>query len=260
MRAHRDLEAAAIAACVCALGALLVPVDAVRLAFALPLTMLLPGYGIAAAALAGRKVERPQMLLIGIGLSLAVLALGGLLLNYLGGLRAGPWALLLALVVLGSCRAAALRRRPATQPEIRRPPRRRPSLGAIGFVLGGLAATAAALVLAFTPVAAKHAVGYSELWLRPFDHGGTTGVRVGVGNEEHDLVGYGVIAKFGNGRRLVTRRFALEPGQRHVVVVPSDRQNASKPERVAVTLYREGEPNVPYRRVSGWVPAGGPGA
>lgn len=257
MRSHRDLEAAVIAACICGIGALLLPVEGVRLAFALPLTVLLPGYAIAAAALARRRVELPQLLLISIGLSLAVLALGSLVVNYLGGLRPGPWALLLVVVVVAACRAAAVRRAPATRRSPGASPRPRPTLGAALLVLGGLLATVAALVLAFTPVAAQHAIGYSELWLRPFDHSGKTGVRIGVGNQQHERTGYGVIAKFGNGRRSVTRRLALEPGQRRVFVIRSDRPGARAPEPVSVTLYREGRPNVPYRRVSGWVPAGG---
>lgn len=257
MKAHRDLAAAAIAACVCALGALLLPVEAVRLAFALPLIAFLPGYGIAAASLARRQVELPQILLISVGLSLAVIALGGLVLNYLGGLQPGSWALLLTVIAIAGCEVAALQRQPATEPELQRGPMPRPGLGAAALVLGGLLATAAALVLAFTPVAAKHAVGYSELWLRPFDHGGVTGIRVGLGNEEQKRTGYGVIAKFGDGRRLITRRFILDPGERRVYGILSDRPEARAPERVSVTLYRSDRPNVPYRRVSGWVPAGG---
>ena len=53
------------------------------------------------------------MLALSVGLSLAMLALGSLVLNYVpGGIRACSWAVLLVLVVLAASREAALRRRP----------------------------------------------------------------------------------------------------------------------------------------------------
>jgi uncharacterized membrane protein len=256
VRGHRDLEAAVVAAAVCAIAALLLPNDVVRLVFALPLVLLLPGYAIASASLAKREIEYPQLALISVALSLAVLALGGLALNYLGGLHPGTWALLLFLVVLAAARGAALRRRAAAPAASLRPQlQRRPAVAAVGLILGGIVAAAAALVLTFTPVSAKHAVGYSDLWMRPYDHG-SADVRIGVGNQEHDRTAYGLIANFGHGRHLAVRRFALDPGQRHVVrlSVPPPR---GRSEPVAVTLYRRAQPNVPYRRVSGWISATG---
>jgi uncharacterized membrane protein len=255
VRGHRDLEAAVVAAAVCAIAALLLPNDVVRLIFALPLVLLLPGYAIASASLAKRGIEYPQLALISVALSLAVLALGGLVLNYLGGLHPGTWALLLFLVVLAAARAAALRRQAAPSSASPRPQLQRPAAAAVGLILGGIVAAAAALVLTFTPVSAKHAVGYSDLWMRSYEDGGA-GVRVGVSNQEHDRTAYGLIANFGHGRHLAVRRFVLDPGQRHVVRL-SVTPPRGRSEPVAVTLYRRAQPNVPYRRVSGWISATG---
>ena len=111
MRGHGDLEAAVGGAALCALLALFLPFDALRLLVGAPLLFFLPGYAITAAVFARGRIERRHFLVFSVGLSLAVLALGALVLNYLpGGIRGGWWALLLFLVVLGACRGAALRR------------------------------------------------------------------------------------------------------------------------------------------------------
>ncbi|HEY4779357.1 MAG TPA: DUF1616 domain-containing protein, partial [Solirubrobacterales bacterium] len=111
MRGHGDLEAACTGATLCALLTLVLPFEPLRMLLAAPLTLFLPGYAISAAIFARRRIERRQFLLFSLGLSLAVLALGALVLNYVpGGIRAWSWALLLFLVVLGCCRGAALRR------------------------------------------------------------------------------------------------------------------------------------------------------
>jgi uncharacterized membrane protein len=252
VREHRDLEAATLGALIGALGALLVPVEVVRLLFAAPLALFLPGYALACAALLDRRLETPQVLCLSVGLSLAVLAIAELGLNYLGGLRAGPWALLLLLLVIALARLAAIRR-PAAARHVHRPPRfKRPPALAVGLALGGILALSAAVAVAFVPVSAKHAVGYSELWLKPAHNGGRGGVSVGVGNQEHDRTAYGLIARFGGGEgTLVIRRFGLEPGQRRTFHL-APRSIPSRSVRVAVTLYRKAHPNVPYRRVFGW--------
>lgn len=249
MRRHRDLEVVVAAAAVGAVGALLIPIDLIRLFFALPLALFLPGYALASAARLERQLDRPQLLLTSLGLSLALLAIGGLLPNYLGGLRAGPWALLLFLVTLAAARAAAIRRPRVSGPRARLALPGRPGALATGLVLAGVLLAAAAIALAFVPVSARHAIGYSELWIRPLANGS---VRVGVGSGEHDRVSYGLIASFGAGRDTDERRFSLDPGERRAFEFFPRRQG-SRPLHVAATLYRASRPGVPYRRVSGWI-------
>ena len=48
MRGHADLRAAVAAALLCAVPALLLPLAGMRVLFALPLTLFLPGYAIVA--------------------------------------------------------------------------------------------------------------------------------------------------------------------------------------------------------------------
>ena len=158
MRGHRDLRLAAAARCSARCWRCCCRSTACSLLFA-------AAAGPLPARLRDRRGDlRPppisaaaQSLVLSLGLSLAVLALGGLLLNYLpGGIRAVSWALLLVLVVLAGCRAAALRRprrrrRPPHAGRGRGSPRRE-----AGLLAGGAAlAIVAALVLAFVPLSAK---------------------------------------------------------------------------------------------------------
>src|SRR4029077_18937869 len=105
MRGHGDLEAAYASAALCALLTLALPFEPLRMLLAAPLALFLPRYAIPAAIFARRRIERRQFLLFSLGLSLAVLALGALVLNYVpGGIRAWSWALLLFLAVRGCWR------------------------------------------------------------------------------------------------------------------------------------------------------------
>jgi uncharacterized membrane protein len=91
-----------------------------RALLALPLVLVLPGYALVAAAFpeAGRSLA--ERLLYGVGLSLAVAALGGFALNLTPwGLRAEAWATLLGGIALAACAIAwARRRRGDAAPEL----------------------------------------------------------------------------------------------------------------------------------------------
>ena len=253
MRGHGDLEAAVGAAALCALLTLVLPFEPLRMLLAAPLTLFLPGYAITAAIFARNRIERSRFLLFSVGLSLAVLALGALVLNYgPGGIRAWSWALLLFLVVLGCCRGAALRRpRGAGAPLSWSPPR--VSGGQAALVAGGGLAAIAAIVLAFTPLAATNATGFTEMWIQPLP--GDTGIRLGIGSAERDDSSYRLVVNFG-GAREVTRRIELEPGQRQVLALGESAAASSLvPVPVTATLFKEDgpEPDQPFRQVSTWL-------
>ena len=163
MRGHRDLTILAGAAVALAALALAVPVDWLSLLLLAPLAFFLSGRAIVAAAFDRRPPDWPQTLALSIGLSLALLALLALPLNYLGGLTPLSWALGLALVTLLACAVAAARR-----PEGWRDPRELPRMAPTGgasaaLAIGGLIAAVAAVVLAFTPLSASHAEGFTAL-------------------------------------------------------------------------------------------------
>src|SRR5258708_19924598 len=101
---HRSTDIFAVVAItlVAAVLALLVPPDiALIRILTLPLVLVLPGYALTAALLPNRSLGVAERLMFSLGLSLAVVILGGLALNWTPfGLRAISWAVLLAGLTL----------------------------------------------------------------------------------------------------------------------------------------------------------------
>jgi len=257
--AERDLRAVALAAIACGGLALAVPVEPLSLLLLAPLAFFLPGYALTAATLVRNRPERPQALVFSLGLSLAVLALGGLPLNYLGGLTPGGWTLLLVAVTLAGCAVAARRRGAAGVEAPRAPAPWRPGVLAATLATLGLLAAAGGVVLAFIPLSATHAVGFTELWLRPAPNAAAPTARIGVGNEEKEATSYVLTAHFGGGRPAVQREVSLEPGETTVLDLPAPPGPEGKPVFVLVDLARAEAPDRTYRQVYGWLPAGGSG-
>jgi uncharacterized membrane protein len=257
VRGHRDLRAAVGLTLVCALLAPLLPVEWLSLLFALPLAFFLPGYALVAATFARRPIERPQLLLLSLGLSLCVLALGALLLNYVpGGIGPVSWAVLLALVVLNGCRVAALRRpAPRAGAKAAAMPNLRPTKGAAGLLIGALLCTAAALALTFTTTSAKHADGFTALWLLPPTPRDAPqgGARVGVSSEQQRPSSYRLQVRVGDRPGEIIRRFSLDPGETRVLKLDPPASTAGKAVAVRALLFRDGSPNSIYRRVRGWL-------
>ncbi len=256
MRGHRDLRVAAALALACALLAPLLPVEALSLLFALPLAFFLPGYALTAATFARRPIERPQLLLLSLGLSLCVLALGALLLNYVpGGIGPVSWALLLALVVLNGCRVAALRRPKARSATPISRPSIRLTASATGLLVGAVLCTAAALALTFTTTSATHADGYTALWLLPPTpkDAAEGGARIGVNSDEQKPADYRLQIRVGDRRGEITLNFSLDPGETRVLKLGPPEAASARPVAVRALLFRHNKDGDVYRRVSGWL-------
>jgi hypothetical protein len=246
MKGQRDLRLLAAVAVLCAVLALLIPVDGIALIFAVPLALFLPGYAIVAAAFARRKLAWPQVLLLSIALSLAVLVLGALVLNYAGGIHPLSWAVLLLLVVFAGCRAAAVRRGAGRGgPHWPRLQLRRLELAMLG---GAVAATAAALVLASSAVPANDALGYTQLWILPKAGSHGSKAQVGVRSQQQTSVDFDLRIRAG-AQRLVRRSFRLAPGETRLVRLRAAPGNGVMP--VVATLLRHNRPFKVYRRVKG---------
>ena len=253
MRGHADLRAAVWGALLCALLALVLPFGPLRLVFAAPLTLFLPGYAIVVAVFARRRLDRLRLGLLSVGLSLAVLALGSLVLNYMpGGIRSGSWALLLVLVVLGACRVAALTRPAREAPKLERP-RFSPSRSEAGLIAAGTVAGILAMVVAFLPMPASDAIGYSEMWIQPLTSSRAAGVEIGVGNRAHHRGSYELRVRFGGRTPVTVRELTLDPGEDELLRLFSAAPAPDRPLRVAATLFRQSKPDRPYRRVSAWI-------
>jgi uncharacterized membrane protein len=247
VRGHGDLRLAAFAALLCAVLAPLIPLDGIALVFAVPLVLILPGYAITAAAFARRPLAWPQFLLLSIALSLAVLVLGSLLLNYVGGIHALSWALLLVAVVLAACRVAAVRRGKAGKgPSWPRPRLRRLEMA---MVLAGVAAAVVAIVLSSSTVPVGDAIGYTQLWILPQAGSGGRVVQVGVRSQQQASTNYDLRVRIGQDA-LARRSFRLAPGETRLVKLraPPGSQGTVP---VIATLLRHNRPTSVYRRVKG---------
>lgn len=247
MRGHKDLRLACALAVACAVLALLIPFDGIALVFAIPLALVLPGYALVAAAFARRDPPRPYVLLLSLALSLATLTLGGLVLNYLGGVHPLSWALLLLLVVLAGCGTAAVRRGPPSATLRRSWPH--PGGAQLALLIAAAAAAAAAIVLAATTVPNDDALGYTQLWILP--QAGSQGreAQVGVRSEEQKPARFDLRIRLGD-YRVVKRSFRLQPGEDRVVKLRAP-PAASGVVPVVATLLRHNRPFKVYRRVKG---------
>jgi uncharacterized membrane protein len=259
MKGHKDLRLACALALASAVLTLLLPWGPLCLVVALPLIFFLPGYAVAAAIFARGRIPLRHLLVLSLGLSLAVLALGALPLNYLpGGVRAGWWALLLVIVVFAAARAAAIRRpshRAAPRPSSPWKPRLNPAQAGL-FTLGALAVVAA-IVLAFIPVGAKNALGYTQMWIQPLA-GAKTGVEIGVGSAEQKEASYRLWVKFGGGEAPQGRYFKLAPGETQIVKLLTEKQPVAN-EQIRAALFKRNGPDHAYRRVSTWITPTNPG-
>jgi hypothetical protein len=252
MRGHRDLQAACLAAVACALVAALVPWEIVRLAAGLPLTLFLPGYAIVAAAFGSRELAAPKRAMLSVAVSLMTLALGAFVLNIFPfGLETASWAVLLPLVVIAACRGAALRRERSQRGRAGRPALPRPATGSL--VLGALAAAIAlgALALAEKPLPAENAKGFTALWMLPTDER-EDAVAIGVDSNQHDFHSYRLRVSLGKDQSK-TYRVRLDPGEERVYEVDVPARAVGRTHVVA-SLYKAGDPQKLYRRVTSWLP------
>lgn len=255
MRGHPDLRLLIWGALLCAIAALLAPWGAVSLLFAAPLTLAMPGYAIVSAAFARHPLDRARLAVLSIALSLAILALGSVVLNYTpGGIHGISWAALLLIVIFGCARAAALRR--DGEPVAPSWPRIRLSHLEWGMGLGALAAVVAALVLASTTLPAKDALGFTELWIVPVAESGGSKARIGVRSQEQQATEFDMGIRIGRDR-VVRRSFTLAPGEEEVVSVGAAPGPAGTEVPVVATLLLDEDPSTVYRRVRGSLTATG---
>ena len=241
---HRDLELVAIAAVLCALLAVAVPVEAISILAAAPLVLLLPGYAITAAAFGPRQLPAPQLIALSIGNSLAALVLGSLFLNHRARRRPRKG------LVGAPAGAAGARRLRGGGEAARR------------LDSGSAAAAAAALLRGSTgcwrsapsspwpprccwpgrscPPSTRSATRSSRML--PTGNEQHPGVRIGVVSEEQDPTSYEVgLLESTRSRSVVLSGLVLKPGDSRVVNVPIVRSKAIPPgTKLSAYLYRVG--------------------
>jgi Protein of unknown function (DUF1616) len=217
----------------------------IRIAFALPLALCLPGYAIV-EALWPRTSSLVERLALGVALSIAVCILGGFALNWSPvGLKTESWAVLLASISVAAAAVSSIRRSSkasgATSSR-RRGARSSPS--PLANVLVGVILAGASIGLARTPLPAKGVPGYTMLSLVPAV-GASDAVRVAVTSAEIRKTPYRLELRVG-GQLALERELTLAPGGHwesviDVASVPRGRRS------VEALLYRASDRRHPYR-------------
>lgn len=212
------------------------------------LVLLLPGLAITGATFAGRRIGAAERLLFSLGLSLAIGALGGIILNWLPfGIETASWAILLGVIALTAGGVWLVRRQRPLMVTRDQSPR---ALGIRGRLMLALAiaVVAAAGGIAVVAVAKQPSSGFSQLWMLPAGGVDHPSVLLGMKSGETrptrytlDLVQSGVLLSEWHSAEVA-------PGQEwHVTIAlpPS----IKTPGTVEAHLYRTDAPDVVYRSV-----------
>ncbi|MFN8525918.1 MAG: DUF1616 domain-containing protein [Chloroflexota bacterium] len=255
MASSRDLAAAvalALAAAVAALVGIGGPVQAV---LGICLVVLLPGYTLVAVLLPPSSAGLPERVVLSVGSSLAIAAVGGVLLHLaLLPVDRVTWTGLLVLVTLGLAGVGVLRRSrpPALDREAPRPvefslAQTLPMLaGPFGAVLILLSVGAMALRSA----ANASAQGFTQLWMLP-DEANPGVVRLGIRSYEHRSSQFRLQLDAEDEVLAQWPSITLAPGETwETRAVPSADLNPAVP--LEATLYRGDRPDVVYRQVTTW--------
>jgi Protein of unknown function (DUF1616) len=195
-------------------------------AVSLSLVFVLPGYALSAALFPPRAIGRDLRLVLAVVLSLATLALGGLLLHLVTALGRGTFVGLLAFVTFLAAAVALKGRQGMRVARSRRRSRPRPAIG----VALALAATIglAGVAIAIASAGAHRQIDeshFSTLWLVPQGGGrvppSEPPVLVGIGNQEGKAVDYRLTVRQGV-TEIGTWKVLLGDGQEWEISLPAD--------------------------------------
>jgi uncharacterized membrane protein len=222
-----------------------------RALLVVPLVLAVPGYAITMALFPGRALRLVERIVLSLGLSLAVVALGGLALQLTPfGLRPVPWVVLLGTVMLIAGGVAAARWRRQRQP------------GEVAPAYAGLTGAQALLCLLAVVILAgataltvqgargQATVGFTQLWMVQASPTDPTTLRLGVSNQEPATTDYRLQFEV-EGTLLRTWSMQIAPGETWEESVPLPPQ-LPQSARIEAVLYRADTPGTVYRRVQLW--------
>lgn len=248
-RQSNDLIVMVLIACIAGILVLLGVNDpAIRAVFGLPLVLFIPGYTVIAAAFPGQELRTTEKLLISGGLSVALAALGGLLLNRLpGGLQTSSWAALLIAITLIASVVAWFRRRQNASAE---PFHLNLDLRQALELSAALIIVVIAVQLSKAPLPPIGVSGYTEAWILP-DPAQAQVVHVRINSMEFTNMAYSVQITL-NGKAINQwNAVSLKPGGKWegIITLPNA---LTRNDEVEAKIYRLDQPNTVYRNVILW--------
>jgi uncharacterized membrane protein len=215
----------------------------------IPLVVVLPGFALTPVIFPQRYLTVAEQLLLNLGLSLTLVVLSGLILDWTPwGLQTLPWAIFLGSITVVAGGISLLRH--GWKPLI--PLREldlRINLRALTlFTLAGLIVIAALLV-ARNAALQTNAPGFTQLWLLPGDKAGQDQLRLGLNNQEGAVVTYKLQVKLGS---LVVQEWpalSLKPLEQWETLVTLP-PNLHSGDKIEALLYKAGAPDTVYRQVT----------
>lgn len=259
--------------CVLVLAICLVPVPALRIAIGAPYVLFFPGYALVAALFPGREhLDALERLGLSFGLSIAVMPLMGLVLNYT------PWGITLeSTLVSGTtfmvvCSAVAYYRRSRLPPEQRFAPRVEIDLAgwrASGLidrsltVMLGLSIVAAVGTFLFVLARPKIGERFTEFYiLGPGGQADGYATEVSVGepitlivgaiNREHEEVTYRMVKDVNGHHAEQIAEIRLAHDEKWEEPFTFTMEQPGEDQKVSFLLYREGQ-DEPYRSLHLWI-------
>lgn len=220
--------------------------DPARAGLALALVLVLPGFALLTAFLPGGTIGGPARLALSLGLSVAVTALVGLILDVTPwGLSTRPWAISLGTIFAVAGAIGWKRRRPR-----RRSNDVRSTLSLRYGALFGLAAlmTVGAIGAARLGAARQPSPGFTQLWLVP-EAGNPGIVHLGIHSEEKASVSYQIELTSGTVTIGTWSPIKLAPGATWQTTVFLPPHSVAGNGNVEAKLYRLAEPASVYRWV-----------
>ncbi|MBA2556914.1 MAG: DUF1616 domain-containing protein [Chloroflexi bacterium] len=222
---------------------------ALRATFGASLVLVLPGYAIAEASMPEGSLGRMERLLLSVGLSLALVAMSGLLLNLTPwGLNPTSWILFLGTVTVVASVVAIARRRPYAPAVGRSATRTLPNASQTALLIFAGAILTGAIGVAFSGAAGRSPTTYSSLWILPGNEERT--VTLGVSNREATREDYRVELS-GETDLIEDWTIQLEPGASWTAdasLPPADPEASP----IVARLYRTDSPHTVLRQVILW--------
>jgi uncharacterized membrane protein len=254
----KDMLVVSVLAIIAAILGVVLPGDwVVGRIFTLPLVFVLPGYALTSALFPRQALELPKRLVFSLGLSLAMVVLGGFLLNLTPtGLRASTWAPLLGCITLAACVVTFIRRRRQGIPVAEWPAGWSSGFSFRQGLLLGLAAIIIGGAFAVSIIGAEQQPhpGFTELWILPA--GGASAknaVSLGVSNMEVATMEYRLAVKVDGKVVKEWSSINLNPNEKWNVTFVLPQLNPSGATKVEADLYRANAPTSIYRYVVLWL-------
>lgn len=218
----------------------------------LPLVCVLPGYALASALFARRVLGVPEHLVFSLGLSSAIMILGGLALNSTPfGLRANSWSVLLGCVTLCACLIALARRQGqrVSTSEWLKFARGDLTLRYAVLLCLAVAVICGAVIVSIIGAERQPFPRFTQLWILPAGGAEKNAVHIGVNNLESSVMEYSLDVNVDGTVVKVWPAITLRPNEKWEVTLLLSQTSNAGIVKVEAMLYRRDAPTTVFRHV-----------